>query len=280
LGPRGYATAGTPEEPGTVLLTVGGSAARPGVVECPTGFPLIELLRTCGASVGDGVLVGGFHGSWIGSAQAGRAEISRAGMARVGGTLGAGIILPIGTRTCPLGEVAQIARYLAAESAGQCGPCKLGLPDLAGELAALVGGTGRVRRVGGRRGDALERIRTAAEAVRGRGACSHPDGTARLIASALRTFGADAASHVTGRGCGRPVLGVLPVPGAEPVGQRLVVDWARCDGHGLCAHLAPELVRLDRHGYPILTDASVSGRLEPRARKAISGCPALALRLG
>src|SRR6516162_10188270 len=37
LGPNAYASAGTPDEPGTLLLTVGGSAARPAVVEVPTG---------------------------------------------------------------------------------------------------------------------------------------------------------------------------------------------------------------------------------------------------
>ena len=35
--------------------------------------------------------------------------------------------------------------------------------------------------------------------VERRGACAHPDGTVRFVASALRTFGPELASHLAGR---------------------------------------------------------------------------------
>ena len=73
--------------------------------------------------------------------------------------------------TCPVvgeAEVARIARYLAKESSGQCGPCQLGLPGIARSLSALAEGSGGM--------DALDTARRAAGSVRGRGACSHPDG--------------------------------------------------------------------------------------------------------
>src|SRR5690349_20864179 len=38
LGPDGYASVGTADEPGTVLLTVGGAVTRSAVVEVPSGF--------------------------------------------------------------------------------------------------------------------------------------------------------------------------------------------------------------------------------------------------
>src|SRR5262249_58826571 len=56
LGPDAYASVGTDDEPGTVLLTVGGAVSRPAVVEVPTGVPLGVVLDICGAKVGDGVL--------------------------------------------------------------------------------------------------------------------------------------------------------------------------------------------------------------------------------
>ena len=52
LGPEGYASTGTPDEPGTILLTVGGSADRPAVVEVPAGLPLGEVLDLCLAAPG------------------------------------------------------------------------------------------------------------------------------------------------------------------------------------------------------------------------------------
>jgi ferredoxin len=255
-----------------VLLTVGGSARYPSVVETPTGVPLMEILQMCGAKVGPGVLLGGFHGKWINAAAANRAAVSRKSLDSVGGTLGAGIILPLGDGTCPLGEATRIVHYLAGQSAGQCGPCRLGLPDVARAVAALTDGSGG--------SSSLDAIRAAAGGVRGRGACSHPDGTARFALSALDTFTDDIAKHLSHDGCGLPTKGVLPLPAAEAgSGARLAVDWARCDGHGLCAHVVPELIRLDGNGYPSFPDTPVPAWLEPDAQKAVNVCPALALRL-
>ena len=89
----------------------------------------------------------------------------------------------------------------------------------------------------------------------------------------------DIAAHVLHSGCGRPVRGVMPLPATEETGRRLSVDWTRCDGHGLCAHVVPELIRLDGNGYPAFPDTPVPTWLEPGARKAVSMCPALALRM-
>ena len=138
LGPWEYNAVGLPDEPGTVMLTVGGSATAPAVIECPTGTPLIDILTMCGADTGPGLLVGGYHGKWISMEAARTVNVSRMGFAAAGGTLGAGMIIPIGENTCPLGEVAQVTQYLAGESAGQCGPCRLGLPDLARAVTLLA----------------------------------------------------------------------------------------------------------------------------------------------
>jgi ferredoxin len=59
---------------------------------------------------------------------------------------------------------------------------------------------------------------------------------------------------------------------------RLEVDPIACSGHGLCADLLPELIELDEWGYPII-DAAVPPGLAAHARRAVSACPALALRL-
>jgi NADH:ubiquinone oxidoreductase subunit F (NADH-binding)/ferredoxin len=269
LGPWEYNNVGIPEEPGTVLLTVGGSATAPAVVECPTGTPLADILTMCGAPTGPGVLVGGYHGKWISAEAAMAVTVSRKGFAAVGGTLGAGMIIPIGETTCPLGEVAQVTQYLAGESAGQCGPCRLGLPDLARAVTLVAMG-----------GSGSESARAAAGVVKGRGACSHPDGTARFAMSALEVFASDVEAHANGEGCGKQVRGILPLPYHTDQGARkLAVDWARCDGHGLCAAVVPELIRLDANGYPAFPQTPLPPWLEPGARKAVNMCPALALRL-
>jgi methionine sulfoxide reductase heme-binding subunit len=75
----------------------------------------------------------------------------------------------------------------------------------------------------------------------------------------------------------RPPIGRVREAGYS--GLRLRVDPIACTGHGLCAELIPELIALDQWGYPLLKDEPVPLSLGRRARRAVSDCPALALRL-
>ena len=61
--------------------------------------------------------------------------------------------------------------------------------------------------------------------------------------------------------------------------RHLVVNPIACDGHGLCAELLPELIRLDDWGYPIVAAGPIPGDLDAHARRAVSACPTLALRI-
>ena len=60
---------------------------------------------------------------------------------------------------------------------------------------------------------------------------------------------------------------------------RLRVDWSACDGQGLCAIWAPELVSRDEWGFPVVASGAVPGSLLPAAREAVRACPRLALAL-
>lgn len=60
----------------------------------------------------------------------------------------------------------------------------------------------------------------------------------------------------------------------------LRVDPIACEGHGLCAELFPEWVRLDDWGFPIVDPRPVPAHLEAHAQRAVKECPVLALRLG
>src|SRR4029077_6018603 len=98
-----YASIGTADEPGTVLLTVGGAVSRPAVVEVPSGVPLGVVLDICGARVADGVLVGGYHGKWLPREVAYDVPVSRAGLAAGGGARRGGGVVPLGGGTLPGG---------------------------------------------------------------------------------------------------------------------------------------------------------------------------------
>ncbi len=60
---------------------------------------------------------------------------------------------------------------------------------------------------------------------------------------------------------------------------RLILDPTACDGHGLCAELFPEGVTRDDWGFPIVAASEVPAGSLADARRCVSTCPALALRL-
>jgi NADH:ubiquinone oxidoreductase subunit F (NADH-binding) len=190
-GPAWFRSAGTADEPGTFLVTVGGAVAAPGVLEAGYGVRLGDLIDAAGGATArlQAVLIGGYHGGWVPAHP--DLPVSRAGLAPYGASPGAGVVLALPAGVCGLAETARIAGYLAGQVAGQCGPCINGLPRLADTLTALAQRQARP-------GLPAEVERLAA-LVTGRGACRHPDGTARLIRSALAAFGPDVTAHLAGR---------------------------------------------------------------------------------
>ncbi len=59
----------------------------------------------------------------------------------------------------------------------------------------------------------------------------------------------------------------------------LRVNPIACDGRGLCAEIAPELITLDDWGFPIIRPGPIPPGLVPDAQAAVRICPVLALRL-
>ena len=59
----------------------------------------------------------------------------------------------------------------------------------------------------------------------------------------------------------------------------LRVNPILCDGVGICAHLAPDLIELDRWGFPLFERRALLPREVPQALKAVKGCPMGALLL-
>jgi len=195
VGANGYAAFGTADEPGTRLLTVAADGPGGAVLEVAHGEPLANVLRLCGFDPGRPVLIGGYHGSWLSALQVPAATISPIGLRDFDARLGAGVILPLVPGDCPVIYTAHVVSYLAQQRAQRCGPCIQGLPALADACARLAR-TGPA----GADLDALPRVRELCGLVSGRGACRHPDGTARLVLSMLDTFPGEIVLHERG-GC-------------------------------------------------------------------------------
>ena len=207
-GPAWFRRYGTPTDPGTSLVTVGGAVRVPAVYEMPLGSTFREVLGWAGGATEplSAVLVGGYFGTWVPVPEALGIPLSHDPAGGIGATLGAGALVALPASACGWAETARVLRYLAQESAGQCGPCRFGLPAVAADVAAVAAGRAGV--------DTYRRLRTRLGVIAGRGACRHPDGAVRFAASALAAFPADLDAHLAGRPCAGSRRAVLPLPAA------------------------------------------------------------------
>ena len=216
FGPDWFRSTGLPDEPGSMLATVHVPRDRR-VVEVPLGVPLTRLLGDpleCGGPI-SAVLVGGYHGAWLPLAAARDSRVANADLRPLGAAVGAGVVAGLPATNCGLVETARVVHYLAAESAGQCGPCLNGLPAIAGGLAELAGAFPRP--------GVVEDVSRWSGLVEGRGACHHPDGTVRLVRSALQVFSEEIARHAAGHCSATTVEPFLPIPAGIPTSDH---EWS------------------------------------------------------
>lgn len=198
FGAAAFRSRGLPEEPGTMLITVSGSVAQAGVVEVPCGTSLRDVVaRANPTSAPRALLVGGYAGAWVAPTHFGTPYASIP-LRTIGASAGVGIVVALGADQCGICSTARIAHYLAAQSAGQCGPCVFGLPAIAEDLHLLSAG-----RADPEWRDRLER---RLGQVDGRGGCRHPDGVVRMVRSTLEVFAPEVVDHLRGVPCpGGPV---------------------------------------------------------------------------
>jgi NADH:ubiquinone oxidoreductase subunit F (NADH-binding) len=207
FGPDWFRGLGSAADPGTALVTLTGEVTRPGVYELPLDIPLADVLRAAGSGTTiQALLVGGYGGAWIPGSRAVEARLDRASLGALGASLGCGALTVLGPDACGLRTAALVARWMADQSAGQCGPCVQGLPAIAHAVETLVAGD---------RGQRAEhQLHRWLGMVDGRGACHHPDGAVRFVRSALTVFATEIARHRRYGPCQAPAA-QLPFSAAE-----------------------------------------------------------------
>lgn len=209
FGSEWFSRLGTEASPGTALVTVSGDVSHPAVYEVAFGTPLSEVLRPAGPTAGvQAVLIGGYAGTWLAGDALRQACLDADSLRVHGSSLGCGSIVVLGERACGLKATAAIADWLAAQTAGQCGPCVHGLPTLADAVSRLVAPAAPKKW-----GSQIDRWMWMVE---GRGACKHPDGAVRMIRSGLQAFATEVQRHRQSGDCGRSAP-PLPLPRTDGV---------------------------------------------------------------
>jgi NADH:ubiquinone oxidoreductase subunit F (NADH-binding) len=205
---------GTRDEPGSALVTLDGAVAHPGVVEVAFGTPLGTAIMAAGGPTDElsAVLVGGYFGNWLRAADVWEVPLTDAALRGVGGSFGCGLIYAFPARCCGLQASARIARYLADESAGQCGPCLYGLRAMADTFARLATDTPDR--------DTVRRLEHLCDEILGRGACNYPDGVIGFLRSSLTVFDREINRHRRDGRCPSNAPPALPLP--DPAHR----DWS------------------------------------------------------
>ncbi|MEV7005066.1 NADH-ubiquinone oxidoreductase-F iron-sulfur binding region domain-containing protein [Streptosporangium sp. NPDC051022] len=181
-GAAAYRRRGTPESPGTTLVTLTGAVAEPGVYEVPFGLTLTELFDVAGGFTCDpaGFVMGGWFGGLLGPRHA-NLRVTYEDVRAAGSGLGCGAVTALAAGQEPLAVAADITAWYAEESARQCGVCVRGTAAIRDAFAALRSGTASGK-------DRADLARWG-ETLPGRGACAFLDGAAGWARTVLTEFG-------------------------------------------------------------------------------------------
>jgi NADH:ubiquinone oxidoreductase subunit F (NADH-binding) len=187
-GSSAFRAEGTPQSPGTLLVTITGADRPPGLYEVPHGLPITELLALHGVSNDRvrGALMGGYFAGLL-NRDVLDATVDYETFQRLGSGLGCGAISVI-TDDCPVAVAASVLAYFDRENAGQCGSCFNGTAAMAAVAGALRDGVAT--------DEDLTRLRRWSVVLRGRGACATLDAATNIAASLLDQFPHSVQHHL------------------------------------------------------------------------------------
>lgn len=258
-GPEWFRELGTDDSPGTVVCTVTGRTRRHGVAELAMGTPLRDAIDLIGDGPEPGhaikAVLSGVANSLVPAALL-DTPISYEGMQAIGSGVGAAGFIVFDDTTDLVAVAAEVSRFLAVESCGQCTPCKQDGLILADRLRALQAD------------DALDtdldtilmRLRHITRGARCYLASQHQV----VVESILELFPDEVAAHLAGREHDGPHPRILPI--VDIVDDRAVLDL----GH---LHKQPDWTygptfsgrspadRLDDHRVPVAREEIVGTSL-------------------
>ena len=191
---RGY---GVPSTPGTLLLSLSGAIAYPGVYEVPMGTSLRAIIEDLGGGVKDGrpvkaVMPGGPSNTILAAHEIDVA-MDFDSLRKAGSGLGTAGVIVYDDQVCMLQVAIEYTNFFAEESCGQCPPCKMGTANLTMTLEKIESGRGTEKD--------LESLRQVCGFIKGRGYCTLVNGAVAIVQSILKHFEKEVNEHLHQGGC-------------------------------------------------------------------------------
>jgi NADH-quinone oxidoreductase subunit F len=146
-GVEEYIKYGTPDCPGTKIISLAGNVKNPGAYEIPFGLTLKEIIYEIGGGITDGhelkiFQLGGASGR-TGSAKLVDTKYTYDDLHKVNLVIGSGGILVVDDRTRVIDFIKSIQDFFIHESCGKCTPCREGNRQIAKIIDRFVEGTQR-----------------------------------------------------------------------------------------------------------------------------------------
>ena len=195
-----FREAGTDDSPGTMLFTVVGDVADPGVYELPLGTPLSRLVVDI-AGAGDIKAVFSGVSSPVIHPEVLDTPLTYEDMRTAGTGLGSGGFIVYDHRHCIVRVAATLSHFLAIESCAQCSACKLGCEAITALLSRVEAGEGTQRE--------LEAIADRLPTITDQTRCALPAGEQLLIGSLLDAYRDEFIAHL-GHTCASDVDEQVP----------------------------------------------------------------------
>ena len=143
-GSTWFRSVGTADSPGTMVCTVTGAVATPGVGEIAMGTSLRDIITRVGGGVVEGrsikLILIGVSNAVITPDQL-DVGVAYETMGAIGSGLGSAGFIVIADDMHAVGVASGVARFLSVESCGQCTPCKSDGLAIAAVLSAAASGT-------------------------------------------------------------------------------------------------------------------------------------------
>jgi NADH-quinone oxidoreductase subunit F len=192
-----FTEVGTEKCPGTMLFSLSGAVARPGVYELPMGTPLRTLIEQCGGGVPGGrkvkaVFPGGPSFAMVTPDQL-DLPMDFDSLKKAGTGLGSAGVIVVDDATCMVAQTLKFSEFFKVESCGQCPPCRMGTINLATLMAKIENGAGTQKD--------LDSLLQLCGFVKGTGYCTLVTGAAVLVQSSVRLFREEYDEHVRLQRC-------------------------------------------------------------------------------
>ena len=199
-GAGAFRELGTRASPGTMLFTVTGDVASPGVYELPLGTPLRQLLVDIAGADDVKAVFSGVSSPVIDPDRL-DTPLTYEDMQSAGTALGSGGFVVYDHTHCIVRVAVQLSHFLAIESCAQCTACKLGCTAITELLRTIESGEATRQHI-----DAIaDRLPHITDQTR----CALPAGEQLLIGSLLTAYRDEFVGHL-GRSCDARVVEHVP----------------------------------------------------------------------